>query len=98
MGENVIIIGNGQSGSGKTASLIYLQKDTKDIEGILPKILNKLNKTYNRINIRLADIYLNWDSKLNNVEKITNKHYMVKPIKKQNGDDKFVFTSAYSSL
>ena len=91
-GENVIIIGNGQSGSGKTASLIYLQKDTKDIEGILPKILNKLNKTYNRINIRLADIYLNWDSKLNNVEKITNKHYMVKPIKKQNGDDKFVFT------
>jgi hypothetical protein len=91
-GENVIIIGNGQSGSGKTASLIYLQKDTEDIEGILPKILNKLDKTYNRINIRLADIYLNWDSKLNNVEKITNKHYMVKPIKKQNGDDNFVFT------
>jgi hypothetical protein len=90
-GENVIIIGNGQSGSGKTASLIYLQKDTKDIEGILPKILNKLDKTYNTINIKLADIYLNWESKLNNVENITNKHYMVKPIKGNNGQEKIEF-------
>jgi len=90
-GENVIIIGNGQSGSGKTASLIYLQKDTKDIEGILPKILNNLNQTYNRINIKLADIYLNWESKLNNVENITNKHYMVKPIKGNNGQEKIEF-------
>jgi hypothetical protein len=93
-GENVIIIGNGQSGSGKTASLIYLQKNLLDIEGILPKILNKLNKDYTKIIIRLADIYLNWDSKLIKVEKITNKHYMVKPIKKYNGNtdiEKFEF-------
>jgi hypothetical protein len=88
-GENVIIIGNGQSGSGKTASLIYLKKENDDIEGILPKILNKLNSEYNKITLRLADIYLNWDSQLNNIEKITNKHYMVKPIKQKDEFEKY---------
>lgn len=99
-GENVIIIGNGQSGSGKTASLIYLKKENEDIEGILPKILNKLNEIYNKITIRLADIYLNWDSQLTNVEKITNKHYMVKPIKQKdetgNYNENFEFTKDMS--
>uniref|UniRef100_A0A6C0DBK2 Kinesin motor domain-containing protein n=1 Tax=viral metagenome TaxID=1070528 RepID=A0A6C0DBK2_9ZZZZ len=52
--ENIIIIGNGQSGSGKTAALISLtltklKPETKELEtetypGLLPSIANKLIK------------------------------------------------------
>jgi hypothetical protein len=49
--ENIIIIGNGQSGSGKTSTLISLHidattttpaKPAKDIPGVVPCIANKL--------------------------------------------------------
>ena len=78
-GENTIIVGNGQSGSGKTASLVYLAYG--DQQGILPTILNKLDDSYVKIEIRLADIYFNWDPNLKSVGNIVHKHYMVKPLK-----------------
>lgn len=87
-GENAIIVGNGQSGSGKTASLVYLAYG--DVQGILPTILNKLDESYVRIDIRLADIYFNWDPNLKAVKDIRHKHYMVKPIK-LNGVSDFTF-------
>jgi hypothetical protein len=87
-GENAIIVGNGQSGSGKTASLVYLAYG--DVQGILPTILNKLDDSYVRIDIRLADIYFNWDPNLKAVRDIRHKHYMVKPIK-LNGVSDFTF-------
>jgi len=80
-GENIIIVGNGQSGSGKTASLVYLPYG--DVQGILPTILNSLDNSYTLIRVRLADIYFNWDPNLKAVKDIRHKHYMVKPIEYQ---------------
>ena len=87
-GENIVVIGNGQSGSGKTSSLInlYNSKENRMEPGILPLICSTLKSDINKIVVRMLDIYLNFDSKFWDQNKnfqndIQGKHNLVKPIK-----------------
>jgi hypothetical protein len=82
--ENIIILGYGQSGSGKTSTLIYNTFTKK--EGIIPQILNKLNNV-TKIVLEFVDIYLNW-SDIDNYKKITRDNYMLKKI----GEDTVTFS------
>lgn len=86
-GENIVVIGNGQSGAGKTSTLINLFNTTtnKNEPGILPIICSNLNKDFNKIVIRMLDIYINYDNVLwnkneNLQNEIKQKHNLVKPI------------------
>jgi hypothetical protein len=90
-GENVIVIGNGQSGSGKTSSLITLYNSTtkKEDVGILPLICNKLPNDFTKIKSTMLDIYLNyedllWNSSSNLQNEILERHNLVKPIEINN--------------
>lgn len=90
-GENVIVIGNGQSGSGKTSSLITLYNSSmkKEDVGILPLICNKLPNDFTKIKSTMLDIYLNyedllWNSSSNLQNEILERHNLVKPIEINN--------------
>ena len=78
--EDIIILGYGQSGSGKTSTLIYSTFDGTTTEGIIPRLLNKLKHSYNDLVILeliFIDIYLNWDN-ISSLNDITRNHYMIK--------------------
>ena len=55
--KNLIILGYGQSGSGKTSSLIYRQSNNNSQIGIVPDLLNSLDKKiYTYLNVQFIDI------------------------------------------
>lgn len=88
-GENIIMLALGASGSGKTVTMIQLKKPATP--GIIPSILNKLDNSYVKIKISIADIYFNWDPNLKSMKEINHKHYNIKPII-YNGIKEFTFT------
>ena len=72
------IIGYGQSGAGKTASLIYLNKGGDSQDGIIMNLCNnnKVGNKYKRIELLLCDLFVFFDDRLNSIEAINkNKHY-----------------------
>ena len=89
--ENIIIIGNGQSGSGKTSTLISLyDKSGKKIEGVFPILAKKLisgnkNFTFKIAELKIINIYLKLSDKLNsdtsNINTLEYDDYYVYNIK-----------------
>jgi hypothetical protein len=89
-GEDVIIIGYGQSGSGKTSELIM--NTATNTPGLLPKTLNEIpikmtNDEY-KLEVDFIDIYLNWGY-INSMNYITRNHYLIRSL----GKDYFAFNT-----
>ena len=77
--KDMIILGYGQSGSGKTSTLIHYLNTTKgqekDIPGLLPTVLNNLNAAeYTKLELTYIDMYMNWDT-ISSAAEITRNHY-----------------------
>jgi hypothetical protein len=69
--ENIIIIGNGQSGAGKTSALISLTKNGKTIKGLLPCLSNQLliddnGISFNKAKVQLINLYVKLSDKIEN--------------------------------
>ena len=82
--KDMIILGYGQSGSGKTSTLIRYLNTTpgqeKDIPGFLPTVLNNLNATeYRKLELTYINMYMNWDT-INSSSEITRNHYKLSKI------------------
>lgn len=87
--ENIIIVGNGQSGAGKTASLISRTTKGKNYPGLLPCISNQLIKPiepkaevptdevqyFEVATVKLINLYLKLDDKLNDINSMKPDHY-----------------------
>lgn len=83
--ENIIIVGNGQSGAGKTAALISRTSKGENYPGLLPSISNQLIKPeedfdeniqyFNKASVKLINLYLKLDDKLDDISKMTPDHY-----------------------
>jgi len=81
--ENVIIIGNGQSGAGKTAALINLTLDKKLYPGLLPSIAAQLVKNdkipnvqyFTTIKVKLINLYWNLSDQLNDINTVKKDYY-----------------------
>jgi len=83
-GEDVCVIGYGQSGSGKTSSLIYLNDTKTNIkkDGILIELCNKLHSNYKKVEMKMKNIYL-WHNNanitnMNNIKINDYYHHSVK--------------------
>jgi hypothetical protein len=100
--EDIIIVGNGQSGAGKTASLIGFMDGKTNKPGLLPNLANQLIKPekeskdinnsiqyFNKATVKLINLYLNLDDNLNKIEDMELKHYYPYNIKlfNKNGID-----------
>lgn len=62
-GEDCVIVGYGQSGSGKTSSLVFLKtpgEEKKGIDGILIELCNSksFRSTFQRIELEMTNIYM----------------------------------------
>ena len=98
--ENVIIVGNGQSGAGKTAALISRTDDQGTVyPGILPCLtkylikpkdekLNDKTQYFEKATLKLINLYLKLDDNLNDIDKMTSDHYYPYNIKLYETDDK----------
>ena len=87
--ENIIIVGNGQSGAGKTASLISRTTKGKNYPGLLPCISNQLIKPiepkaevpadeiqyFEVATVKLINLYLKLDDKLDDISSMKPDHY-----------------------
>jgi hypothetical protein len=83
--ENIIIVGNGQSGAGKTAALISRTTNGVNYPGLLPCISDKLIKPkdsyddktqyFELASVKLINLYLKLDDNLNEINKIKAEHY-----------------------
>ena len=79
--EDICVIGYGQSGSGKTSTLIYL--NPKDEDGILINLCNDPNiiKNFDSINLKMVDIYAYHGTRAKDMSKIeTDRDYKCKLI------------------
>ena len=88
-GKDVIIIGNGQSGSGKTSTLVYLKTNNGiEQDGIIPIMCNdsKIHKEFNTLKVRAVEIYVKWDSNIIDYKQIKPEHYFVQNLR-LNDDD-----------
>ena len=74
--EDICVIGYGQSGSGKTSTLIYLDKTKED--GVLVEIcqLEEFRNTYAKISLKMVNLYL-WHgtTKKNSMDNIVTTDY-----------------------
>ena len=89
--NDIIIIGYGQSGSGKTSSLVHLSNHEKQLDtvGIIPELLNKLDKDiYVSMEVTFIDIYLNWKFGKTSYKDIKDEDYLLRYLT----DQPIVFT------
>ena len=57
--QDIIVLGYGQSGSGKTSALIKLAHPST--KGIIPNLMDSLSRNdYTSLQVRFINIYLNW--------------------------------------
>ena len=112
--ENIIIIGNGQSGAGKTAALVSLSmKDGTKVTvypGLLPCIAENLTQTntpsnlqfFDEINVKLINVYWYLNDSLTKIQNVERKYYHPDNIKFEGADDitdfNFKFTSNQSGV
>jgi hypothetical protein len=89
-GKDVIIIGNGQSGSGKTSTLVYLRDNENNIEidGIIPIMCNgdSVHRTFNRLQVSAVEIYVNWDNSIHNYRDIKRDQYFIQNLRLKDSD------------
>ena len=73
--EDMCIIGYGQSGSGKTSTLIYFNKTKED--GILIELckLPQFTRTFNRIELKMVNLYVYHGTGVNDMSRISSNHY-----------------------
>ena len=79
--KDIIIIGYGQSGSGKTSSLIHLYNQDKgaDKTGLIPRLLDTLDSNkYIQLKIDFVDIYLNWGFGTKSYKEIEDDDYLLR--------------------
>ena len=77
--QNLCIIGYGQSGSGKTSTLIYLKTDDTTSDGILIELCKqqKFKSTFVKIKLEITNIYVYHGSGRNRMEDIEDKEYKI---------------------
>ena len=85
--EDIIIVGNGQSGAGKTAALIGYNLNNEPFPGLLPNLANKLIKPedsedsddsiqyFQDATVELINLYINLDDNLTEINGMEPKHY-----------------------
>jgi len=75
--QDICVIGYGQSGSGKTSTLIYLNTPQKTEDGILVEICNsnKFTDTFHGIELKMVNLYVNHGSGISNMNQIKDEHY-----------------------
>ena len=80
--EEVFFIGYGTSGSGKTASLIFLQVGTTKTPGVLQHFANKLLEIYNydTLQITMFDFYVYFANTSTSASDFHSHFTQVKPI------------------
>ena len=97
--EELFFIGYGTSGSGKTASLIYLSYFKDGIEitqpGVLEHFSNLLCKEYfyTNLEVTMVDFFLYFANKSNSADTFLKQYSQVKPIL-IDGQEKLLFTSS----
>ena len=86
-GQDICVIGYGQSGSGKTSSLIYLYSKQKDgsfkgQDGILIEICKHKTFTeyFKEIKVQAKNIYINFDESKDSMNSIGDNDYKVNDI------------------
>ena len=100
--ENVIIVGNGQSGAGKTSALVSLTTtDGENLPGLLPCLSNQLlvpdenNVSFVRAKVKLVNLYLKLSDKLDNIEKIGASDYFPYNIRLKDPSGNDIETNEY---
>ena len=85
--EDLCVIGYGQSGSGKTSSLIYLKitnsnGTTTEVDGILVELCNlkEFTNKFDLITLQMTNIYVNHGLKRNSPVDIKSNDYRVEDI------------------
>jgi hypothetical protein len=96
--EDIIIVGNGQSGAGKTAALIGYTNNNVPLPGLLPNLANKLIKPvgsddsdkiqyFTEATVKFINLYINNDDDLNDIDKMKLQYYNPYYIKLLKKDD-----------
>ena len=75
--EDIIILGYGQSGAGKTSALIYYAQISKP--GLIIKAVNKL-RMFTICRLYVQELYFNWDKSVTSYQEISEKHYCIKSL------------------
>ena len=93
-GENIVLLGSGQSGSGKTATLIGRTTNGINYLGIFPCIVNKLIKPlnnseagvqyYTKATLKCINLYVKLGDKLNDMNTMKPEYYLPYNIKLHN--------------
>jgi len=85
--QNVIVIGNGQSGSGKTSTLVFLNKNGGQ-EGIIPIMCNgkEMLAKFDRLTVRAVEVYVKYDATIENYSDIKENHYFVQNLRYEDSD------------
>ncbi len=104
--ENIIIIGNGQSGSGKTAALISRTTNGISYPGLLPCIANSLIKndenknkqTFNKVNLKLINLYWNLSDELDDINKVSETFYHPQNINLKNNKGDEIIKDSYDFI
>lgn len=76
--QNVCVIGYGQSGSGKTSSLIYLDAGENSKDGVLIGICNHATilNNFKSLEITMINIFVRYNMKLFTYENIIDDNYL----------------------
>jgi Kinesin motor domain len=88
--QDLCMIGYGQSGSGKTSTLIYYDDGKEQKDGILMELCNleKFTNVFKKIKLLIKDVYILHGTGAKTTDQITNEQYVVKDI---NETSEFVF-------
>ncbi len=96
-GNDVIIIGNGQSGSGKTSTLVYLRDNVNNnnVDGIIPIMCNgeKFHENFEKLEVSAVEIYVKWDENIKAYTEINSSQYFVQNLRLTDQDVKDKVTS-----
>lgn len=81
-GDDLCVIGYGQSGAGKTSSLIYLDNGKDSQNGILIELCNdqKIKNEFDKLEVTMINIFMRYDMGIHSSNFIENKHYDSQPI------------------
>jgi len=100
--ENVIIVGNGQSGAGKTSALVSLTTTNgQNFPGLLPCLSNQLlipdknNVSFVKAKVKLVNLYLKLSDRLDNIDKLGASDYFPYNIRLKDGSGNDIEINEY---
>jgi hypothetical protein len=90
--EDICIIGYGQSGSGKTSTLIYLKTEQKEENGIIVELCNlkKITDNFERITLNMTNIYTIQGDQQKKSSVYENKYYKTNSINIEEDNPSFI--------